>query len=62
MFVAEKDCAAPVELAIEAYEKARQPKRIEILPRAGHFDIFDGPTFEKMMKVMVEFLNERLLS
>ncbi|KAF2167913.1 hypothetical protein M409DRAFT_22059 [Zasmidium cellare ATCC 36951] len=62
MLVAETDCEAPVELAIDAFEKAKQPKQLEILPRCGHFDIFDGPVFERLLKVTVEFLQERLLS
>lgn len=62
MFVAELDCAAPVELATQAFAKAREPKRLEMLPRVGHFDMFDGPTFDKMMKVLVEFLKEKLVS
>jgi len=33
------DVLTPTDLAIAAYEKAREPKRIEILP-GGHFDIY----------------------
>lgn len=60
IFAAEMDCEAPVELAMDAFEKARQPKQIEVLPRCGHFDVFEGPVFDRMMKVTVAFLQERL--
>jgi hypothetical protein len=39
---ARNDVLTPTELAIAAYEKAREPKRLEILP-GGHFDAYvDG--------------------
>jgi fermentation-respiration switch protein FrsA (DUF1100 family) len=42
MLVAEKDVLTPTELAIGAYENAREPKKLVILP-GGHFDAYvDG--------------------
>jgi hypothetical protein len=42
MLVAEKDVLTPTELAIAAYEDAREPKKLVILP-GGHFDAYvDG--------------------
>ncbi|NMO02644.1 alpha/beta hydrolase [Gordonia sp. TBRC 11910] len=42
MLPAVDDVLTPTDLAIETYERARAPKRIEILP-GGHFDIYtDG--------------------
>lgn len=39
MLPARGDHLCPVEFAVDAYEEAREPKRIEILP-GGHFDIY----------------------
>ncbi|MCD2187343.1 alpha/beta hydrolase [Actinomycetospora soli] len=42
MLVAEKDVLTPTELAIGAYQQAREPKKLVILP-GGHFDAYvDG--------------------
>jgi fermentation-respiration switch protein FrsA (DUF1100 family) len=45
MIVAREDHLTPAHLAINAYEQARQPKKLVILP-GGHFDAytsgFDG--------------------
>jgi uncharacterized protein len=42
MVVAREDHLAPAHLAIDAYERAREPKRLVILP-SGHFDAYvDG--------------------
>jgi len=39
---AQKDVLTPTDLAIAAYEKAREPKKLQILP-GGHFDAYvDG--------------------
>lgn len=39
MLVAQNDTLTPTELAVEAFEQARQPKRLQILP-GGHFDAY----------------------
>jgi len=44
MIVAREDVVAPFELALEAYEQARQPKKLTIIP-GGHFDAYIGETF-----------------
>jgi fermentation-respiration switch protein FrsA (DUF1100 family) len=42
MVVARQDHLTPAHLAIDAYERAREPKRLVILP-GGHFDAYvDG--------------------
>ena len=39
---AQNDVLTPTDLAIAAYEKAREPKKLQILP-GGHFDAYvDG--------------------
>jgi uncharacterized protein len=39
LVVAEGDHLTVSDLAIDAYERAREPKRLEILP-GGHFDAY----------------------
>ena len=39
MVVAENDVLTPTDLAIEAYARAREPKKLEIIP-GGHFDAY----------------------
>jgi fermentation-respiration switch protein FrsA (DUF1100 family) len=39
MIVAENDTLTPTDLAIEGFERARSPKRLEIIP-GGHFDAY----------------------
>jgi hypothetical protein len=46
MVVAEKDHLTPSDLAIAAYQQAREPKRLVILP-GGHFDAYTGDGFKQ---------------
>lgn len=39
MLPARHDHLCPVDIALDAYEDAREPKRVEVLP-GGHFDIY----------------------
>jgi fermentation-respiration switch protein FrsA (DUF1100 family) len=41
MLPAQNDVLTPTELAIGAYEKAREPKKLQLLP-GGHFDAYVG--------------------
>lgn len=45
MVVAAHDVLTPADLALEAYEQAREPKKLTILT-GGHFDAYQGPDFE----------------
>ena len=45
LVVAEGDHLVPADLAIEAYEKALEPKKLLILP-GGHFDAYTGEAFK----------------
>lgn len=60
MMVAQNDILTPTDLALEAYERARQPKELHILP-GGHFDLYSGPNFEPNAGKQVEFLKKHLL-
>jgi len=46
MIVAADDTVAYFQSALDAYERAREPKQILVLP-GGHFDAYTGPGFEK---------------
>jgi hypothetical protein len=46
MVVAAGDTLAVADLALEAFARAREPKRLELLP-GGHFDAYAGPGFEQ---------------
>jgi fermentation-respiration switch protein FrsA (DUF1100 family) len=59
MTIAENDVLTPTDLAIEAYSRAREPKKLHILP-GGHFDAYVGPNFEKNATCQAAFLKEHL--
>ncbi|KAG9948829.1 Esterase/lipase, partial [Aureobasidium melanogenum] len=61
MTVADNDVLTPTDLALEAYSRALEPKRLHILP-GGHFEAYSGPNFEKNAKVQTEFLQTYLCS
>ena len=60
MTVAEGDVLTPTDLAIEAYSRAREPKKLHILP-GGHFDAYTGPNFVRNANCQTAFLKEWLL-
>lgn len=62
MTVAENDVLTPVDLALEAFGRAREPKQLHILPGAGHFDGYSGPYFDKNAGTQTEFLRRTLCS
>jgi fermentation-respiration switch protein FrsA (DUF1100 family) len=45
MVVAARDHLTPADLALAAYERALEPKRLALLP-GGHFEAYVGPGFE----------------
>ncbi|KAH0172684.1 Esterase/lipase, partial [Aureobasidium melanogenum] len=61
MTVADNDVLTPTDLALEAYSRALEPKRLHLLP-GGHFEAYSGPNFEKNAKVQTEFLQTYLCS
>lgn len=46
MLVAADDTVTPFQFALDAYEAAREPKEIKVVP-GGHFDAYEGPGFEE---------------
>lgn len=59
MVVASEDRLAATDLALAAYERAGEPKRLERL-EGDHFAPYDGAGFGEASKAMREFLLERL--
>ncbi|KAG9556503.1 DltD N-terminal domain protein, partial [Aureobasidium melanogenum] len=60
MQVPKKDVVAITDTMLEAYNRAVEPKEIQILP-GGHFSMFEGDEFEMMLAKEVEFLKKTLL-
>jgi fermentation-respiration switch protein FrsA (DUF1100 family) len=46
MIVAAEDVVAPYQLALDAYEDAREPKEIRVIA-GGHFAPYEGPGFDE---------------
>ncbi|KAG9595159.1 alpha/beta-hydrolase, partial [Aureobasidium melanogenum] len=61
MQVPKKDVVAITDTMLEAYNRAVEPKEIQILP-GGHFSMFEGDEFELMLAKEVEFLKRTLLA
>jgi fermentation-respiration switch protein FrsA (DUF1100 family) len=60
MCVAHEDVLTPTELAIEAYERVREPKRLVLLP-GGHFDAYvDG--FDISSAAATDWFSEHLVT
>ncbi|KAL4888262.1 Alpha/Beta hydrolase protein [Aspergillus ambiguus] len=58
--VAEDDVVTPTDIALEAYSRAREPKKLHIFP-GGHFDGYTGEGFERNVSAQAEFLKEHLV-
>jgi len=60
MVVAAKDHLTPADLALEAYARALEPKRLEILP-GGHFEAYVEPSFEQASGAATEWFVQHLV-
>ncbi|KAA0232306.1 MAG: hypothetical protein JJLCMIEE_03560 [Acidimicrobiales bacterium] len=60
MVVAGQDSVAPAALALAAFERAPEPKRLEVLD-CPHFEAYTGHWFDSASLAMSEFLLEHLL-
>ena len=59
MVVASEDRLAPTELALAAFERAREPKRLELVA-GDHFAPYAGEGFAQASQAMRAFLLEQL--
>lgn len=60
MLVGEKDQLAPADLAIEAFQKAYEPKKLVILP-GGHFSSYTEPGLSQFLAPQVEWFKKYLM-
>ena len=60
MVVAAKDHLTPADLALEAYTRALEPKRLELLP-GGHFEAYVEPGFEQASRAATDWFVQHLL-
>jgi len=60
MIVASQDTLTPTDLALEAYNRALEPKRLIMLP-GGHFDPYTGAGFEASSTVARDWFVQHLL-
>lgn len=62
MIAAMEDGITPPDLIIEAYEElANEPKELLQLP-GGHFDVYNGPTFEQACTGALDWMKKYLMS
>ena len=60
MIVAEHDSLIPMAVSIQSYERARDPKKLILLP-CGHFDVYGTePWFSKTVDAEVEWFEKYL--
>jgi fermentation-respiration switch protein FrsA (DUF1100 family) len=60
MVVAENDVLTPTDLAIDAYSRALEPKKLVILP-GGHFDAYLGEGFKASSGAAVSWFQKHLM-
>jgi fermentation-respiration switch protein FrsA (DUF1100 family) len=60
LVVAADDHLTPADLALAAYERAREPKRLVLL-QGGHFDAYVGPGFERASAAARDWFVQHLL-
>ncbi|KAJ5473005.1 hypothetical protein N7530_007006 [Penicillium desertorum] len=58
--VAENYVVTPTDIALDAYSRAREPKKWQIFP-GGHFDGYTGKGLERNASVQADFLKEHLV-
>jgi fermentation-respiration switch protein FrsA (DUF1100 family) len=59
MIVAAADDLAPTDLALDAYQRALEPKRL-VLVSGGHFDVYHGPGFQPAANAARDWFLEHL--
>jgi hypothetical protein len=53
------DVLTPADIALEAYELAREPKKLVVLP-GGHFGAYTGPDFDLSSSAARDWLAQHL--
>jgi uncharacterized protein len=60
LVVAAGDVLTPADLALEAYERALEPKKLVVLP-GGHFGAYTGPDFDLSSGAARDWLVQHLI-
>ncbi|WYZ40891.1 hypothetical protein EsH8_IV_001232 [Colletotrichum jinshuiense] len=60
MVVAEKDITTPSYLQLDAFNRAREPKKLQLFKGQDHFSMYFGEEFEKNVASQIAFLKETL--
>ncbi|KAM0750841.1 alpha/beta-hydrolase [Meredithblackwellia eburnea MCA 4105] len=61
MTVAEADLLTPTHLALEVFSHAKEPKQLNIIKGAGHFEAYAGKYFEQNSQTQLAFFKKALL-
>ena len=61
MVVAEKDTLTPTDMAIAAYERALEPKKLVIIEGGKHFDAYTEPGLSQAAPPAVEWFEQYLM-
>ncbi|KAH7036033.1 Alpha/Beta hydrolase protein [Microdochium trichocladiopsis] len=60
MVVADNDTVTGTHLQLEAFERARQPKKLQLFAGEDHFSMYYGEALERNVTTQIEFLKETL--
>ena len=60
MTIATDDTITPTDLQLGAFNEAREPKQLQMLP-GDHFGVYGGPYFERNASIQTKFLAKWLL-
>ncbi|GJC80638.1 polyketide transferase af380 [Colletotrichum liriopes] len=60
MVVAENDVTTPTYLQLDAFSRAREPKKLQLFKGQNHFSMYFGEDFEKNVASQIAFLKETL--
>ncbi|KAH7016410.1 Alpha/Beta hydrolase protein [Microdochium trichocladiopsis] len=58
--VSSNDVTAATHMQLEAFERAREPKKLHLLSGEDHFSPYSSEAFEKNIKAQIAFLTETL--
>jgi fermentation-respiration switch protein FrsA (DUF1100 family) len=60
MVIGELEKTIPIDLQLEAFAKAREPKELHNLKGQGHFGLYHGEGFEQNIRVQLDWLKKIL--
>jgi pimeloyl-ACP methyl ester carboxylesterase len=58
--VPELDQTCPPEVQMRHFDRLPEPKQIALRPGRAHMDVFEGPDFDEVMKLQIDFLRAAL--